>query len=456
VKHQVFAAIAAMVSLSATAAPPQSGWYWNPAESGRGFNIEIQGNTLFMAGFVYDTAGNPIWFVSAGPMSDDHTYSGAAYLTANGQPLGGAYRDKTNVPFGTATISFPTSVDANITVNGYSFTATREVFDVNSGSTLAISALNVLPSATAGQAYAAVAATASGGVPPYHFYQDTLVNGAPPLGMWIDVNGYLNGTSYTAAHMFTFNVCVADLTGTFRCRPTAIRVEPMTAPLGPTFTSAYFAPPPDNDPTSPFGRTTTTFDSSSGQYTVTFYDTFGHITNTETFFVDNEGAKTVKESTWVKQADWSIFTDSGDSAGIRSDHEWDVPSLGFPFGMQVGDVRVFNTPERVIHRSASPQLANTGSCGGTNWNVPNNGKAGSANPYIWEYVQQTKTWTALGLEDVTLPNGQVVSAFKMRNLIEETNNPFNGAPGVCAEPGNYSAHTTIYWLAAGKGVVKIQ
>jgi hypothetical protein len=223
-----------------------------------------------------------------------------------------------------------------------------------------------------------------------------------------------------------------------------------------TFTRDYFVPPPDNDPTSPFGRTTTAFDSGSGQYTVTFYDNAGYITNTETFFVDNEGVKTAKESTWVRSVDWSIFTDSGDPVAIRSDHEWDVPSLGFPFGMQAGDVRVFNAPERVIHRSASPQTANASSCGGVNWNVPSNGKAGSANPFIWEFVQQKHTWTAVGLEDVTLPNGQVVNAFKMRDLIEETNNPFNGATGVCGEPGNHSARTTTYWLAVGKGVVKIQ
>jgi hypothetical protein len=48
---------------------PDSGWYFNPNESGRGFNIEIQGNTLFMAGFIYDTAGNPIWLGATGPLA---------------------------------------------------------------------------------------------------------------------------------------------------------------------------------------------------------------------------------------------------------------------------------------------------------------------------------------------------------------------------------------------------
>src|ERR1044071_9754696 len=76
---------------SASAVLPDIGCYFNTAEGGRGFNIEIQNNIFFMAGFIYDTAGNPIWVVSGGPMSTDRTYSGAAFQTANGQPLGGAY-----------------------------------------------------------------------------------------------------------------------------------------------------------------------------------------------------------------------------------------------------------------------------------------------------------------------------------------------------------------------------
>jgi hypothetical protein len=131
VKHLVLVLLAATFSLSVSAATPQSGWYFNPNEPGRGFAIEIQGNTLFMAAFLYDAAGNPIWFVSGGPMSSDNTYSGAAYRTANGQPLGGSYRAPTSVPFGNATITFPTTMDANIAVNGFNFTVTREIFGLD-------------------------------------------------------------------------------------------------------------------------------------------------------------------------------------------------------------------------------------------------------------------------------------------------------------------------------------
>jgi hypothetical protein len=131
----IVAVVLAVVVGSASAVVPDSGWYFNSAESGRGFNIEIQGDTFFMAGFIYDTSGKPIWVVSGGPMSSDHTYSGAAFQTASGQSLGGSYHAATSVPFGTASVTFPTTMTANITVNGFNFTVTREIFGFDYSST---------------------------------------------------------------------------------------------------------------------------------------------------------------------------------------------------------------------------------------------------------------------------------------------------------------------------------
>jgi hypothetical protein len=38
---RIFWALAALAALPANAIYPESGWYWNASESGRGFNIEI-------------------------------------------------------------------------------------------------------------------------------------------------------------------------------------------------------------------------------------------------------------------------------------------------------------------------------------------------------------------------------------------------------------------------------
>ena len=72
--------------------PPQTGWWWNPAEDGRGFSIEVRGNNIFFASFLYDVSGRSTWYVSTGPVSlDGSLYSGDLLSAKNGQTLGGSY-----------------------------------------------------------------------------------------------------------------------------------------------------------------------------------------------------------------------------------------------------------------------------------------------------------------------------------------------------------------------------
>ncbi|MEO6565749.1 MAG: hypothetical protein ABIO63_06910 [Casimicrobiaceae bacterium] len=71
---------------------PKTGWWWNPAESGRGYSVEVQGNNLFLVGFMYDPGGNPVWYFSGGPLTSPTTYTGALLQFANGQTLTGPYK----------------------------------------------------------------------------------------------------------------------------------------------------------------------------------------------------------------------------------------------------------------------------------------------------------------------------------------------------------------------------
>lgn len=71
---------------------PDSGWWWNDAESGRGYSIEVQGDKLFAVAFMYDAAGNPVWYYSAGTMTSPTTYAGPWLQFAGGQTLTGPYR----------------------------------------------------------------------------------------------------------------------------------------------------------------------------------------------------------------------------------------------------------------------------------------------------------------------------------------------------------------------------
>src|SRR5678815_6038419 len=82
------------LTLAPQANQPESGWWWNPAESGRGYFLEWQGGQLFMAGYMYDDAGNPVWYLSgnSSPATNLQGYSNVWQLYGNGQTLTGAYR----------------------------------------------------------------------------------------------------------------------------------------------------------------------------------------------------------------------------------------------------------------------------------------------------------------------------------------------------------------------------
>ena len=67
---------------------PQTGWWWNPAEDGRGFSVEVHGNNIFFAGFLYDASGRSTWHVATGPASMDGSYyTGPLYAARGGPPV---------------------------------------------------------------------------------------------------------------------------------------------------------------------------------------------------------------------------------------------------------------------------------------------------------------------------------------------------------------------------------
>jgi hypothetical protein len=86
---------------------PQTGWWWNEAESGTGFSLEVRGNTLFVVAFMYDDAGNPVWYLTAGPMQSPTHYEGDWLAYSGGQTLTGPYRLPSNaVDLGRMVIDF--------------------------------------------------------------------------------------------------------------------------------------------------------------------------------------------------------------------------------------------------------------------------------------------------------------------------------------------------------------
>ncbi len=87
-----------------------TGWWYNPDENGSGVSIEIRNGVPFMAWYLFDEAGRPVWYTADGFYSGN-TFYGTLY-TWSGWPLGGDYLTPARQPVGTMTISFQSPVDA--------------------------------------------------------------------------------------------------------------------------------------------------------------------------------------------------------------------------------------------------------------------------------------------------------------------------------------------------------
>jgi hypothetical protein len=105
---------------------PETGWWYNPAELGRGFAIEVQYNAtypsgyMYFAGYMYDNNGNPTWYLAYGPMATGNTilFQGEWTTFANGQTLTGPYVApiQNNTMAGAVTLQFTNPYTATLTL----------------------------------------------------------------------------------------------------------------------------------------------------------------------------------------------------------------------------------------------------------------------------------------------------------------------------------------------------
>lgn len=96
---------------------PETGWWWNPAEPGRGFFLEVQGTTLFLAMFLYDDRGEPVWYASQNAMVSTSLFQGRLTEHGGGQTLVGAYRAPTSASDrGAISVSFASRTTGTLTL----------------------------------------------------------------------------------------------------------------------------------------------------------------------------------------------------------------------------------------------------------------------------------------------------------------------------------------------------
>ena len=107
--------------------------WWNPLESGWGFNVNHQGDIIFATLFTYDSSGNPMWLVLANGarQATGTTFTGDLYRTT-GAPFSAPWAASDVANVGTMTVAFSGANDATLiySVNGSPVTKaiTKQVF----------------------------------------------------------------------------------------------------------------------------------------------------------------------------------------------------------------------------------------------------------------------------------------------------------------------------------------
>jgi uncharacterized protein (TIGR03437 family) len=66
---------------------PRAGWWDQINQSGRGYFLEVQGNTLLIGGLIYNSSGQPSWFTSTGPVDSTGTFTGSLTVCSTGISL---------------------------------------------------------------------------------------------------------------------------------------------------------------------------------------------------------------------------------------------------------------------------------------------------------------------------------------------------------------------------------
>ena len=124
------AGAAVRLALTSSQAIPESGWWWNASESGRGYSLEIQGNRLFMAAYMYTADGRAVWYVSGGTLNQDGTFKGDVIEYAGGQTLSGAFKPaRVKGAVSTMQLSCSSSASCTLVWAGRSVAITRFLFD---------------------------------------------------------------------------------------------------------------------------------------------------------------------------------------------------------------------------------------------------------------------------------------------------------------------------------------
>ena len=112
----IFGVIAGFLWLSVSAeANSKNGVWYNKSQPGSGMFIDIQDDHLAIGWFAYEqSTGQPVWYMSDGPMASENSYAGDMWKFTNGQYIGGPYTQPNQSTIGAISITFHSDTSATV------------------------------------------------------------------------------------------------------------------------------------------------------------------------------------------------------------------------------------------------------------------------------------------------------------------------------------------------------
>jgi hypothetical protein len=123
-------------ALGPTIGGPTTGFWYNAQESGRGFDIDLQGDTMVVTTFAYTPSGDPIWYLSSGTYNYATGVFQSSYDSySDGQCLGCPPQrpDLHSGAGGPITVTFHNNVTATLTYPGGSTNITKYNYGAGAG-----------------------------------------------------------------------------------------------------------------------------------------------------------------------------------------------------------------------------------------------------------------------------------------------------------------------------------
>jgi hypothetical protein len=123
---RVFAVLVSLAALcssaiAGTVGGPTMGLWYNAQESGRGYDIDLQGDTMIVTTYIYEASGDPIWYLSSGTYDHATGLFQSTYDSfSGGQCFGCPYQapDVQSGAAGPITVAFHTNQTATLSYPG--------------------------------------------------------------------------------------------------------------------------------------------------------------------------------------------------------------------------------------------------------------------------------------------------------------------------------------------------